>query len=142
MRAAALRGFVLLLFAGLLAGCPGSDPPGDACTPVPVDASCTPAYEPTYEKLFTTTFNPGCVKSGGTCHSSVGHQGGLVFEDIDDSYRRLHDTGVVKDGDPACSPIVARVTSTNGKIRMPPAVQLSAGEQCAIERWIAAGAKR
>ena len=69
-------------------------------------------------------------------------QGGLGFQNIDTAYRLLTERGVFKAGDPGCSEMAIRVSSTDSKIRMPPGLSLSAAEQCAIVRWIADGARR
>jgi hypothetical protein len=131
-----------LATATLLFACSSEDPPADTCVPVAIDAACTPAYEPSFDQVFARTFKPTCAKSGGICHASTGRQGGISFDDADEAFRNLHATGVVRDGDPACSKLVGRITSTDGKRRMPPGASLPAGEQCAIERWIANGGKR
>lgn len=120
-----------------------SDPPAEQCVPVTVDLACTPAYDPTYENVWTKTFQPSCAKGGSTCHAPPAKQGGIDFSNIDVAFKNLGDRGVVKAGDPACSSLVGRITTTTER-RMPPAAErrLPDGEQCAIERWIANGAKR
>lgn len=125
----------------LLVAC-SSDPPAEQCVPVTVDPACTPAYDPTFEQVWTKTFQPSCAKGGSICHASTGKQGGIDFSNIDVAFQNLGARGVVKPGDPACSKIVGRITSTDGARRMPPGANIPAGEQCAIERWIANGAKR
>jgi hypothetical protein len=124
----------------LAAACLTREP--DALTCVVVDAECAPLYEPTFDRVFARTLKPTCAKSGVSCHSAAGHQGGLAFEDADTSYRLLAQRGVVRVGDPACSGLVARVASSDPNLRMPPGLALSAAEQCALVRWIADGAKR
>jgi len=102
---------------------------------------CTPAYEPTYTNVFATTLGPSCAKSGASCHAE-GAQGGLSFLDASDAYESLFTRNAVVASGVTCSPLVARLESTDGKLRMPPGRALPEGEICAIRRWIAAGAKR
>lgn len=140
------------LSAGLLlvgVACSDDAPAGEpapACANVSPDASspsCTPLYEPSYENVFANTLKPTCAKSGVSCHASTGRQGGLAFEDADESYRMLlESTQAVRAGDPSCSPLVGRIAATDGKVRMPPGRSLEATEQCSIIQWIANGAKR
>lgn len=132
--------FACLAAVGLLA-C-SSDPPAEQCVPVAVDLACTPAYDPTFDQVWTKTFQPSCAKGGSICHASTGKQGGIDFSNVDVAFKNLEERGVVKAGDPACSKIVGRISATDGARRMPPGANLPAGEQCAIERWIANGAKR
>lgn len=130
-----------MALVGLLACSSSSDGDPKSCTTVSTD--CTPLYEPTYDQIFENTLKPTCAKSGVSCHASTGHQGGLAFEDADESYRMLvEETGDARPGDPACSEIVVRITATDGRVRMPPGASIDPGAQCAIIQWIAAGAKR
>ena len=86
---------------------------------------------------------PTCAAKGVSCHASTGRQGGLAFEDADESYRLLvTERQAAVPGDPACSAIVARIMATDGNFRMPPGRSLDPGEQCSIIQWIANGAKR
>ena len=131
--------------AGLLAALLGlsacsSDPPAMTCSAI--DLECTPAYEPTFDEVFTRTLKPSCAKSGPSCHGNAGRQRDLVFEDADTAYRLLVDHGLVRPGDAACSRVVVNVTSTDPFVRMPPAMALPADAQCAIARWIQDGAQR
>lgn len=144
------RAVVLVIAASALAvalasssGCSGTndDPAAPVCIDAGIDPTCTPAYEPTWDALFTKTFKPGCAFSGVSCHAAKGHQGNLNFEDIDAAYTDVTH-GKVVPGKPECSTIVHRIVSTDGNERMPPAAALSAGEKCAIAQWITAGAKR
>ena len=104
--------------------------------------ACTPAYEPTYDNLYANTFQPTCAKSGFSCHSPDGHQGGLNFFDKEAVYSQLHDTHAVRPGNPECSTIVANVKSLDPLVRMPPGKSIPEGEQCAIIEWVRNGAKR
>jgi hypothetical protein len=126
----------------LLAGCPATDPaPFCLDADAGVDPSCAPAYEPTYDALYDRTFRPSCAKSGVSCHASTGRQGGIDFDDREAAYVALT-ARKVEAGRPECSPLVQRVVATTGDVRMPPGRSLPAGEQCAIIRWVAGGAKR
>lgn len=139
------------LASSLLSSSCGGDgaaaqPAAPACAnvaPEKASASCTPSYEPSYENVFAKTLKPTCAKSGVSCHASTGHQGNLAFEDADEAYELMLDkTQVVRPGDAACSPIVARLVATDGTVRMPPGRSIDAAEQCAVIQWIANGAKR
>ncbi len=119
-----------------------SQPPGlRVCAPAPPAAACVPLYEPTFSNVFERTLKPSCGLGGAACHTARGRQGGLVFEDADEAYRGLQ-AGQVAAGDPACSGVVVRLTAIDPNVRMPPGRALAAGEQCAVARWIADGAKR
>ncbi len=111
------------------------------CIDAGVDLSCTPAYEATYDALYDNVFEPSCASPGFACHAATGRQGGLNFDDRDGAYQVLT-RDKLRAGEPACSVLVHRIVSTDGKVRMPPGRSLPAGEQCAIVRWIADGAKR
>lgn len=126
-----------------VAGCPDTTPaaPAPICLDAGVDPSCTPTYEPTYDAVYANTLHPSCAKSGVSCHASKGKQGGLNFDDADDAYAALRQ-GMVQPGEPACSVLVHRIVAQSGEVRMPPGRSLPPGEQCAIVRWIAEGARR
>jgi hypothetical protein len=141
---------IAALGSSLLAtSCGGDDAPAapaPACAdvaPEKASPSCTPLYEPSYASVFANTLRPTCAKSGVSCHASTGRQGGLSFEDESESYTQLLETTkVVRAGDPICSPLVARLVATDGKVRMPPGRSIDLAEQCSIIQWIANGAKR
>jgi len=132
-----------LLFAGSI-GC--SDPPSATperevvCLDAGVDTTCTPGFEPTFDALYTNTFQRSCAASGVSCHASTGKQGGVDFSDPEAAYAGL--ASKVRAGQPECSILVHRVIATDGKVRMPPGRSLPAGEQCAIIQWVAQGARR
>lgn len=128
---------LLLLSSTFFAGCPASE--SREC--VAVDLACAPANDATYDALYTQTFQPSCARSGVSCHASTGRQGGIDFDDPNASYDALLSRHVAP-GDPACSELVRRITSTDGNVRMPPGRSLAPEEQCAIVKWIAEGAKR
>lgn len=123
--------------------CGTSEPQGRACSPSEANASCTPLYDPTFDQVWEKTLKPTCAASGASCHSSRGRQGGLAFEDKEESYTLItRENGPIVAGDPKCSEVVARIMATSGKVRMPPGRSLDVGEQCSIIQWIANGAKR
>lgn len=141
MRAALVLALGSLMVA--LASCrdnESADPPL-VCLDAGATGPCEPAYEPTYDNLYANTFQPRCAKSGFSCHSPEGHQGGLDFFDKEAVYGQLLQRSV-RAGSPECSNLVARVKSLDGFQRMPPGRSLSDGDQCAIVEWIRAGAKR
>ena len=120
----------------------GDDPaPAASCVPASYDTSCTPAHAPTYEAIYAATFQRSCAKSGVSCHGATGKQGGIDFDDKEQAYAALRARSVIA-GDPACSDLVRRLVATDGTVRMPPGRSLPAGEQCAVIRWIEAGAGR
>jgi hypothetical protein len=119
------------------AGCPSPEP--REC--VTVDVACAPANDATYDALFTQTFERSCTLSGVSCHASTGKQGGIDFQNREAAYDALLGRSVVPN-DPGCSELVRRITATDSNIRMPPGRALTPQEQCAIVKWIAAGAKR
>jgi hypothetical protein len=129
--------------SAMVAAC-GTDPqPAPTCTASDADAGCVPLYEPTFDQVWGKTLKPTCAASGVSCHSSRGRQGGLAFEDREESYALItRENGPIVPGNPGCSDVSARLVSTNGKFRMPPGRSLDPGEQCSINQWIANGAKR
>jgi hypothetical protein len=135
------RALLALIFAlSSSAGCSSeSAAPTPVCTTV--DLACTPAYEPTFDNVFTRTLRPTCGIGGAACHTSSGRQGKLVFEDPEVAFDGLMN-GKVSPGDPACSAVMVRLTSTDGMVRMPPGRPLDPSEQCAIAKWIEGGAQR
>lgn len=133
-----------MCFVPALGGC--GDGGGRAC--VTIDPSCTPLYAPTFDNIYENTLHKTCAQTA-VCHSREGAMGGLVYEDPDEAYRlllgqmapKVGDAKVLP-GDAACSELVERIESANVSFQMPPGKPLLAAERCAIEQWIAAGAKR
>lgn len=115
---------------------------------VSVSQDCDPLYTPTYDALFERTLNPTCGQPGSTCHQSggAGATRGLIFNTPDHAYGVLLDRSrswpLVKPGDPGCSKIVYKLTSTDSSVMMPPGLPLSAEERCVVIKWIAMGAPR
>ena len=113
-----------------------------------LSTQCAALYDPqTYQTIYDKILHPTCATGNGTCHTSDGAKGGLVFENVDTAYALLLGTsgGKVRvvPGNPACSLIVEKLESGDPTYRMPPGSEpLLAGERCTIEKWIAQGAKR
>jgi hypothetical protein len=99
-----------------------------------------------YTTIFDKTFHPTCAAGKGTCHTADAAKGGLVFENADDAYALLLGTKDgrkrVVPGDPACSLVMERLSSSDPSFHMPPGASLLPAETCAIAQWIAQGAKR
>ncbi|GAC1301023.1 MAG: hypothetical protein NVSMB1_26970 [Polyangiales bacterium] len=130
-------------------GCTSSNP-GDGQPPCVAGlvVDCKLQYDPPeFKVIFDKILHPTCASGRGSCHTSDAAKGGLVFEEIEVSYRQLLDKGTVRPrvipGDPACSLLVSRLKSVDPNTHMPPGpVSLSDGETCTIVQWIARGAKR
>jgi hypothetical protein len=140
------RSFMIGMAA--LVGCSsGSDSPTVECVQG-LSTKCSPLYAPpVYQTIFDKTLHPTCASGMGTCHTSDAAKGGLVFEDADAAYALLlgkdGSKARVVPGDPACSLLLERLTSSDPNFHMPPGPNsILPGEQCAIVQWIAAGAKR
>jgi hypothetical protein len=138
----------LIASALLVLSCsPSDESPGEpAC--VVIDSSCRPQYDPpTFDTIHAKILKPTCASGVGTCHTSDAQKGGLVFEQIDPSYASLlgkdGSHARVLPGDASCSLLMKRLASTDPSYRMPRGpTPLTAGEQCTIAKWIAAGAAR
>src|SRR5690606_31175533 len=120
--------FVLASAVGCSTPGPASAATEPVCLDAGVDLACAPAYEPTYDALYTNTFQRSCAAPGVSCHAASGKQGAIDFSDADVSHANLL-ARAVRPGDPACSDLVVRVLSTSGKTRMPPGRSLTPGEQ-------------
>ncbi len=133
------------MIAALVDACsPSSSGSADHACVQGLSVTCKPLYDPpTFDTLYAKLFVPTCASGTGTCHTSDAAKGGLVFASPDDAYSRLVGQGRVTPNDPACSLVMKRVSSTDPSFHMPPGpTSISAGEQCTIVQWIAAGAKR
>ena len=124
------------LYRGLaLAGCSADPPP--AC--IAVDASCAPAYVPTFDNIYSMTLRERCGSQSASCHSAVGMQGGMSFQDQQHAFEALR-AGRVVPGDPACSKMIVRTDSPGAGYQMPPGDPLTAAARCALIQWVAGGA--
>ncbi|HZO13117.1 MAG TPA: hypothetical protein VFB62_07655, partial [Polyangiaceae bacterium] len=77
------RTFVLLLVALSAAGCDT-----ESCLD-PLSRTCEPAYEPTFDNIFTNTLQPTCARSGSSCHAPEGAQNGVSFGTPDQAHKVL-----------------------------------------------------
>lgn len=128
----------LALLVAVEAACGSPQDPLECAT---VETSCAPLYPPTFDNVYATTLAAKCGSDGVACHSNAGMKGGMSFADRDTAYASLLAVGEdrVIPGDPACSEMIIRVFAT-GSVQMPPGVDLSAEERCALVQWVAAGA--
>jgi hypothetical protein len=129
----------------LVAACtstPGA-PPDPPCVQG-LTPSCQAQYDPpTFDTIYAKILHPTCASGSGTCHTADAAKGGLVYEDPDTAYKLLVDGRHVIPGDPGCSLIMKRLTSTDPNYHMPPgSISITPGEECTIVQWILAGAKR
>lgn len=125
---------VAVAVAGLL-GCAADPPP--AC--IAVDTSCAPLYAPTFDNIYAMTLRDTCGSQSASCHSAVGMQGGMSFQDQQHAFDALR-AGRVVPGDPGCSKMIVRTDSPGAPYQMPPGDPLSAPARCALIQWVAAGA--
>jgi hypothetical protein len=133
-RAGALRRWLALGVAGLV-GCSADPPP--AC--IAVDTSCAPAYAPTFDNIYTMTLRGTCGSQSASCHSEVGMQGGMSFQDQQHAFDALR-AGRVMPGNPGCSKMIVRTDSPGAPYQMPPGDPVSEQVRCALIQWVAAGA--
>jgi Planctomycete cytochrome C len=143
--------FVTLALCAIVLSC--GDSSGDDASSEPrcleaIDAQCTTAYEPTWDNVYNFTLTRSCAAAGVSCHGRDGMQGGLGLFSRDVAYEALvggegGSAPRVIPGDAACSPLLERLATTDMKRRMPlSSAPLSAGQVCAVQQWIAAGASR
>ena len=121
-----------------------SSAPSDPPCVTGLTPSCQGLYDPpAFQTIFDKILHPTCGVGSGTCHTADAAMGGLVLENADDAYARLVDGRRVVAGDPGCSLIMKRLTSSDPSYRMPKGpTPLLPAAQCTIVQWIAAGAKR
>lgn len=129
-----VRRMWLAALSAALAGCPDEGPP--AC--VPVETSCTPLYEPTFENVYQTTLRAGCGGGLAACHSATG-LGKMSLADPAAAHAALL-AGRVAPGDPGCSELIVRTGAPGKDYQMPPGGALSAAERCSLILWVQAGA--
>ena len=108
------------------------------------DVTCQPLFPPEFDEIFQRTLSASCASSGVSCHGREGNMGGLILEDLTQSYDALlgrsGGRSHVIPGDPACSNLMVRLDSPGREWSMPPGTPLDERARCAIRRWIAAGA--
>ncbi|HEX3757064.1 MAG TPA: c-type cytochrome domain-containing protein [Kofleriaceae bacterium] len=121
--------------AALAAGCSADPPP--AC--ITVDTSCAPLYAPTFDNIYTMTLRDTCGSQSASCHSAVGMQGGMSFQDQQHAFDALL-AGRVVPGNPGCSKMIVRTDSPGASYQMPPGDPLSEPARCALIQWVAMGA--
>jgi hypothetical protein len=143
-RAGFLQPLAAALVIGFAAASCGSG--SEECSSLP--DSCIPALSTDYNTIYRNVFGARCGTGNGvmTCHGSTGNQGGLTLADPDGAYNSLLGAGGharVIPGDPACSPLMARLTSGDPNVRMPKGeAPLAEGVICAVQSWIHEGAAR
>lgn len=133
-----MRAPPLLLLVGLALACdPGPE------TADNLDPSCAPLYEPTFDNVFDNTLLGTCGQAGTFCHATEGAKGQLVLDDREGAYAALVQSTPprVVPGDPSTSVVMVRL-ETGDSGAMPPGQPLSIAERCAVQQWIALGAKR
>jgi hypothetical protein len=118
----------------------------DECISLP--DTCELALSTDYNTIYQNVFNRSCGTAAGvmTCHGSTANQGGLSLADPNSAYNALLGIGgkarVIR-GDPECSPLMARLTSSDPSVRMPKdGLPLAPGVICAVQNWISEGASR
>jgi hypothetical protein len=147
LRALRLVGRALSLAALLSVGCGDDGEPSLVCVE-DLPSACSPTFPADYDTIYTMLFQQRCGTAGsnGGCHSSIDKAGGLDLSDPGRAYQELlgsNGPARVKPGDPSCSVLMARLESDDPEVRMPLGeARLSAGVRCAVQRWIADGAKQ
>jgi hypothetical protein len=101
----------------------------------------------TFDNVYNNTVQNGCGTLNASCHSDVGHQGGMSLFGEANAYQALLATSTldpprprVEPGNPACSLMIVRVEGVGQPYQMPPGDPLSAPERCALVQWVLAGA--
>ncbi|CAN5889569.1 hypothetical protein BH11MYX3_BH11MYX3_40430 [soil metagenome] len=127
---------VTLVVASACTGCSKEPPP--ACTTV--DLACAPLYIGTFVAVYSQTISMDCGSDKGSCHSADGDSG-LSFATEQEAYDHLLESYVTP-GDPGCSEMIVRTSSPGKDYQMPQGNALSEPEQCALRKWVEAGALR
>lgn len=133
-----VRGGIIMLLSSMVFWCCTG---ADECVELQ-PAACLPLYEPSYQAVYENTLVPSCGQGGVACHASEGRQGGFAVTDIESTYQALIDEGRVLPSNASCSPLVSRTETKDATLAMPPGMQLSEAERCAIQTWIERGATR
>jgi hypothetical protein len=129
-------------------GCSGGD--DDAPPPPPcvenLNTSCLPLHQPPiYSTIYAEIIQKQCA-TGSSCHSAGAAMGGLVLDKADDTYDTLlgvnGGTKRVLPRDPACSPLMLRLTSRDPNYVMPKGSRLLEPEICDFVLWIKEGAQK
>lgn len=141
LRPSAVAGPFLLASAVLAVGAACAPSHDDTPQCVDVSLDCKPIVNPpTFDALYKNIFQPTCATGTVTCHGPA-MSGGLDMRTEDSAY-----AGLSARSNPqsvGCSLLVRRIESTDESFRMPQGpTPLSAPQRCAIEQWIANGAKR
>ncbi len=119
-----------------LAGC-GSEPP-PACTTV--DTMCSPLYTTTsYANVYSQTIAQDCGADKGACHSA---NGAAVISLVGEQQSFDNLALYLTPGDPGCSEFIVRTSSPGKDYQMPKGAPLIESEQCALRKWVEAGAPR
>jgi hypothetical protein len=139
---------VLLVCAMSGTGCGGDDdnaPPPPPCVEN-LNTNCAPQHDPPiYASIYAKIIQPQCT-AGSSCHSAAAAMGGLVLDNADDTYDALlglrGGTKRVLPRDPACSPLMLRLTSRDSNYVMPKGSRLLEAEICDFVLWIKEGAQK
>ncbi len=133
-----MQSFVIAAALALAAcaGC-GSEPPPACAT---VETACAPLYTTTsYANVYSQTIAQDCGADKGACHSASGASGlSLIGEQ--QSFDNL--ARYITPGDPGCSEFVVRTSAPGKDYQMPQGAPLIESEQCALRKWVEAGAPR
>jgi hypothetical protein len=131
-----MRRLYLVAMLVTSSGCPSDPPP--ACKTV--DTNCGPQYVGTFTMVYTNTISENCGAADGSCHSASGDSK-LSFATEQGAYDNLL-SKYVTPGDPNCSEMIVRTSSPGADYQMPQGAPLVESEQCALRKWVEAGAPR
>ena len=147
---ATYRALVCLLVCALGSACGGGDDDGGDGGDDPIcietlPADCVMGFPATWDRVHNFVIQQSCGgPNGPTCHGPEGRQGDLVLFDKEAAYRALLGTdgthARVEPGDPACSPLMERLTTDDPVRRMPQGGKLDDSTICAVQKWIEQGA--
>jgi hypothetical protein len=119
-------------------GCQTTEPPPACFT---VDTSCAPLYPtPSFANVYSMTITRSCGSDRSSCHSTNGDSG-MSFATEQAAFDGL--ARYVMPGDPSCSELVVRTSSTGHSYSMPKgSTPLIPAERCALIQWVQGGAPR
>lgn len=127
---------IAVVLALAVPGC-GDEPP-PACTTV--ETQCAPLYTTTsYANVYSQTIAQDCGADRGACHAATS-ESHLPLVGEQQSFDSL--APYIIAGDPGCSELVVRTSGVGKDYQMPEGVPLSEAEQCALRKWVEAGAPR